>query len=40
MDRGIDRGSIYDKANTVKCQLKKLRGEYMGMNCKILSAYL
>lgn len=34
MDRGMDQKSIRNK-NTIKCQLKKLCGEYMRVNCKI-----
>ena len=39
MDRGMDRELIYDKANTVKRQLKKLCGMYMGVHYKILSTH-
>lgn len=30
----MDRGSICDKENTVKCQLKELHGEYRHVNSK------
>lgn len=40
MNRRMDREFVYDKANTVTCQLKKRRGMFMGVHYKILSTEL